>query len=47
MFNILGEKKSRRCSKTIPKGPLANRWGMRWNASLKELEEISRFWSSL
>jgi hypothetical protein len=28
--------------KKIPKGPFADKCDMRWNANLKELEEISR-----
>jgi hypothetical protein len=38
-LNFQGEKQSRRCSKTIPKRPLGNKCGMRWNANLKELKK--------
>jgi len=36
-------KKIRKCSKTMPKGPLVGRWNMCKNANLKESIESSKF----
>jgi hypothetical protein len=42
LLNIRGENSFEDVQK-IPKGPLVDKCGMRWNANLKKSEEISRF----